>query len=75
MPGDAFQGHHGSLDPSFCLPMGLGKSRSWLEHTGQRAAMARSHCLDSKELGCSPLLSSFLPLSLLGLGTVDWAQG
>lgn len=42
MPGDLFQGHHGSLSPLFTKmpenysPSGLGRGRFWL---GQRAAM------------------------------------
>lgn len=54
---------------------GLEKGRSWLKHTGPRVAMAESHCLYVRELGCPLLPSSFLPFSLLELGTMGWAQG
>lgn len=47
------------LVPGDCSLHGLGTGRSWLEHTGQRAAVAHSHCLDVKELGCPTLSSSF----------------
>lgn len=61
-PGDPFQGHmtplalHSIRTPGDCSPQGLGKGKSWLEHTGQRAAVEHSHCLDVKELGVPPSL-------------------
>lgn len=56
-PGDPFQGH---MTPSALHSIKTpGEGKSWLEHTGQRAAVAHSHCLDVKELG----VPSSFPLS------------